>query len=97
MSKKKRPKFLHIWVNQIELGRKFDLSPVAMGEKLITLGLKNHDGTPTQKALTHGFCQFKLLKDGTPFYKWNENKVVEIFKGNGLIPLTEVPNLDAEN
>jgi len=29
---------------------KFDLSPVAMGEKLITLGLKNHDGTPHKKA-----------------------------------------------
>lgn len=87
MSKKtKQSRFLHIWINQVELGRKYNLSPIAMGQKLVTLGLKNHDGTPSAKALAKGFCFFKVLHGGTLFYRWNEQKLSELFKANGLLP-----------
>jgi len=42
---KKRPKFFTFGLTKLNW-EEIDLSPVAMGEKLITLGLKNHDGTP---------------------------------------------------
>lgn len=37
---KKQQRFRDIWVNQTELGRHFGMSAVAVGKKLIEMGLR---------------------------------------------------------
>lgn len=64
MSKKKQ-KFGDTWVNQTTLGKKFNLSAVAIGKKLKELGLREANGKPSTKALEEGF------KKGPPVKGWN--------------------------
>lgn len=88
MSKNKQ-KFSDIWVNQTTLGKKFNLSAVAIGKKLKELGLREANGNPSTKALEEGFCRSTPLKDGTSFYLWHKSKVAELLKSGGLQSLTE--------
>lgn len=88
MSRKKQ-KFSDIWVNQTILGKKFNLSAVAIGKKLKELGLREANGTPSTKALEEGFCKSTPLKDGTSFYMWHKSKVAALLQSGGLQSLTE--------
>lgn len=88
MSKNKQ-KFSDIWVNQTTLGKKFNLSAVAIGKKLKELGLREANGNPSTKALEEGFCKATPLKDGTSFFMWHKSKVAELLKFGGLQSLTE--------
>jgi hypothetical protein len=83
MEKQGRQKFTDVWANQTALGKQFGLSAVAMGKKLKELGLRTEDGNPTEQALTEGYCTSTPLKDGTPFFMWNRQKVEELMQAHG--------------
>lgn len=82
MSKKKQ-KFSDIWINQTNLGKQFGLSAIAMGKKLQELGLKNAQGKPTEQATAEEYCKSTPLKDGTPFFLWNRQKVENLMLASG--------------
>ena len=65
MSKNKK-KFNQIWSSQTDLGKKFGLSAIAVGKLLIEAGLKD--------AVTKSATE-KALKDGTPYFMWNIEKI----------------------
>lgn len=83
MGKQSRQKFADTWANQTTLGRQFGLSAVAMGKKLKELGLRGEDGYPTEFALSEGCCKSTPLKDGTPFFMWNRQKVEGLMQSKG--------------
>src|SRR5205807_601230 len=91
MSKKKSrpPRFRDIWMNQTELGRHFGISAVAVGKKLVGVGLRTKQKEPTEKAVTEGYCRFTPMKDGTPFYLWNKEKVAALFRQAGMSQLSQ--------
>lgn len=85
MAKKKE--FGNLWKNQTELGKRFGISAIAVGKILIEQGLK--DGkVATKRALDEGYATYTPLKDGTPFYLWNVEKVCQVI-GQGHRHLTE--------
>jgi hypothetical protein len=81
---KKRSKFNDIWCNQSELGKSFGLSGVGIGKKLKEVGLKGDDNKPTDKALVEEFAKSTPLSDGTPFFMWNRQNVMELLQVNGV-------------
>ncbi len=87
MSKKRPPRFRDIWVNQTELGRHFGMSAVAIGKKLCEVGLRTEQKDPTERAKTEGYCRFTPMKDGTPFYLWNKEKVAALLRESGMSQL----------
>ncbi len=91
--KKRKKKFSDIWVNQTNLGKHFGISSVAVGKKLMELGLRGIDKQPTKEALSREFCKLTPLKDGTPFYMWNKGKVLRLFQNSGL---EQLPQEDME-
>ena len=69
-------RFRDTWSNQTDLGRRFGLSAVAIGKLLIARELKDtKTKMPTPKALEGGFAKATPLKDGTPFFMWNAQKI----------------------
>jgi hypothetical protein len=84
MGKKGHQKFADVWANQTNLGKQFGLSAIAMGKKLKELSLRGEDGNPTEQALSEGYCKSTPLKDGTPFFMWNRQKVEELMQAHGL-------------
>jgi hypothetical protein len=94
MSKKQKqpPRFRDIWMNQTELGRHFGISAVAVGKKLSVVGLRTEQKEPTELAKTASYCRFTPMKDGTPFYLWNKEKVAVLFReaGMNMLPKEEV-------
>ena|SRR2546426_10171174 len=91
MSKKQPqpPRFRDIWMNQTELGRHFGISAVAVGKKLLQVGLRNEQKEPTELAKSEGYCRFTPMKDGTPFYLWNKEKVAVLFRQTGMNQLSK--------
>ncbi len=89
MSKKHAPRFRDLWVNQTELGKHFGMSAIAVGRKLVELGLRAADKEPTDKAKAEGYCRFTPMKDGTPFYLWNKEKVAALMRDAGMTQLTK--------
>jgi hypothetical protein len=83
MGKKGHQKFADLWANQTSLGKQFGLSAIAMGKKLKELGLRGENGNPTVPALIEGYCTSTPLKDGTPFFMWNRQKVEELMQVHG--------------
>ena len=83
MGKKRRQKFTDLWANQTNLGKQFGLTAIAMGKKLKELGLRGEDGNPTVRALVEDYCTSTPLKDGTPFFMWNRQKVGELMRAHG--------------
>lgn len=77
VSKKNKPKkFGQIWSNQTEIGKKFGISAIAVGKLLMEVGLKDHTTkSASQKALDEGYAKSTPLKDGTPYFMWNIDKV----------------------
>ena len=74
MSKEK--KFNQIWSNQTNLGKKFGLSAIAVGKILVKEGLKDQKTkSATEKALNEGYAKSTPLKDGTPYFMWNIEKI----------------------
>lgn len=72
-------RFSDMWSNQATLGRRFGLSAVEIGKLLIKHGLKDPATKgATSKALEEGFAKFTPLKDGTPFFMWNTQKMEPI-------------------
>ena len=83
MGKKGHQKFADLWANQTSLGKQFGLSAIAMGKKLKELGLRGENGNPTVQALIEGYCTSTPLKDGTPFFMWNRQKIEELMEESG--------------
>ena len=83
MGMKGHQKFADLWANQSSLGKQFGLSAIAMGKKLKELGLRGENGNPTVQALSDGYCTSTPLKDGTPFFMWNRQKVEELMQVHG--------------
>jgi hypothetical protein len=83
MGKQGHQKFADVWANQTTLGKQFGLSAIAMGKKLKELGLRAEDGNPTGLALAESYCTSTPLKDGTPFFMWNRQKVEELMRAHG--------------
>jgi hypothetical protein len=76
MMSHKHKKFSHTWSNQTELGKKFGISAIAVGKLLMEAGLKDPDTKlASQKALDDGYAKSTPLKDGTPYFMWNIDKV----------------------
>lgn len=74
MSKEK--KFAQMWSNQTNLGKKFGLSAIAIGKLLVEEGLKDSKTKlATEKAINEGYAKSTPLKDGTPYFMWNIEKV----------------------
>ncbi|OEU43672.1 hypothetical protein BGV40_02860 [Methanosarcina sp. Ant1] len=72
----KKKKFNQIWSNQTNLGKKFGLSAIAIGKLLIEEGLKDQKTrSATKKAIDEGYAKDTPLKDGTPYFMWNIEKV----------------------
>ena len=72
----KKKKFNQIWSNQTNLGKKFRLSAIAIGKLLIDNGLKDQKTKmATTKAIDEGYAKDTPLKDGTPYFMWNIEKV----------------------
>jgi hypothetical protein len=88
MSKQRPPRFRDVWVNQTELGKHFNMSAIAMGKKLVDLGLRTAAKEPTELATAEGYCQFTPMKDGTPFYLWNKAKVASLLRSSGVTQLS---------
>lgn len=84
---KKKNKFTEQWVNLTNLGKEFGLSSVAIGKKLKELNLRKENGEPTEMAITNGFCRFTPLRDGTPFFMWNKQKIIYLMQQSGYIQL----------
>lgn len=79
----KKSKFKKIWTNQTELGKMFNMSAISIGKFLIEKELKDKDTKqPTEKALKEGYALSTPLKDGTPFFMWNKQKVKNILSQN---------------
>ena len=90
MSKKKQPvHFRDRWVNQTELGRHFGISAVAVGKKLAEFGLRDEQKEPSELAQTEKYCHFTPMRDGTPFYLWDKEKVAELFRQAGMRQLSK--------
>jgi hypothetical protein len=76
---KRNKKFKFVWSNQTDMGKKFGISAIAVGKLLIEEGLKDETTKlATQKALDEGWAKSTPLKDGTPYFMWNINKVRNI-------------------
>jgi len=74
-----KKKFDQIWKNQTELGKKFGISAIAVGKILIEHGLKDQETKQaTQRALDEEYAKSTPLKDGTPYFMWNVQKVKQI-------------------
>ena len=72
----KKKKFRNTWNNQTELGKHFGISAVKVGKILTEHGLKDSKTKQaTQKALDEGYAKSTPLKDGTPHYLWNIDKI----------------------
>ncbi|MGH2509703.1 MAG: hypothetical protein ACRDHZ_20175 [Ktedonobacteraceae bacterium] len=89
MSKKRPPRFRDIWVNQTELGQHFGISAIAMGKKLREVGLRTEQKEPTEHATNDGYCRSAPMKDGTPFYLWNKEKVAALLRESGMSQLSQ--------
>ncbi len=86
----KHKKFHQIWSNQTDLGKKFGISAIAVGELLVKAGLKDpKTKRATEKALTDGFAKSTPLKDGTPFFMWNIDKLRDLISKDHK-PLSKV-------
>jgi ribonuclease HI len=73
------------WSTQTELGRQFGLTARQIGTHLTELGLK--DGSrATEQALADDLAAERTLKDGTPFFVWNGEKIPAMLADRGLTP-----------
>jgi hypothetical protein len=63
------------------------MSAIAIGKWLVELDLRGSDKQPTSRAISEGFCRLTPLKDGTPFYLWNAEKVSALLKESGAVQL----------
>lgn len=72
----KRNKFNRTWASQTVLGEEFGLSAIAIGQLFIEEGLKDKaTKKATDKALNEGYARATPLKDGTPHFMWNIEKI----------------------
>ena len=75
-------------VNQTKLAELFGISSIKMGKELVKLGLREGKDA-TESAIKQQYAIKTPLKDGTPFYMWNKQKVFELLKRD-LKPATEL-------
>lgn len=68
------------WCNQTDLGKRVGMSSVEVGRKLKELGLRDERGIATEIALHEGYCKATPLRDGTPFFMWNIQKVLQLWE-----------------
>ena len=83
-------KFRDAWSNQTDLGKKYGLSAIAVGNLLKTAGLKDRTtGDATPRAIAEGFAVATPLKDGKAFFLWNVEKI-GVLIGADHEPLSKV-------
>jgi hypothetical protein len=82
----KRRKFAEKYRSLKELGADFNLSAVAVGKKLKEIGVRNADGTPTEKSLEDRLAVSTPLKNGTPYYRWDYFRCRKLLIKNGINP-----------
>jgi len=88
MSTHKQKRFRDTWVNQTRLGQQFGISAITIGKKLTDLDLRGKDKQPTSQAIEEGFCKFTPMKNGTPFFLWNADRVAILLRKNGMTELS---------
>ncbi len=80
-----RNDFQREWGNQTDIGRHFGMTAVALGRFLIAQGLRDPvTKQATSHALDDGYAKATPLKDGTPFFLWNRQKLGGMLKGAGV-------------
>jgi hypothetical protein len=83
-------KFNQVWINQTDLGKKFELSAVNIGKILIEHQLKDSkSGGATQKAIEEGYAKSTPLKNGTSFFMWHFQKTKDLICKKH-VPLSEI-------
>ena len=88
MSKKK--KFRDVWGSQTDIGKRFGISAIKVGKILVQHDLKDQETKhATPKALNEGYAKSTPLKNGTPHYMWNLQKVSKILRKQ-YTPLSQV-------
>ncbi len=89
-------KFRKTWGTQTEIGRHFNLSAIAVGKLLTSSGLRNAETRePTEKALGEGFATSTPLKNGTPFFMWNREKIGMLLRAEGIETATPIEEATA--
>jgi hypothetical protein len=89
-------KFRKTWGTQTEIGRHFNLSAIAVGKLLTSSGLRNAETRePTEKALREGFATSTPLKNGTPFFMWNREKIGGLLRAEGIDTATPIEEATA--
>jgi len=69
-----KEKFTKHWGNQTDIGRHYGMSAIALGRFLTEQGLK--DGKhATTRAVDEEYAKYTPLKNETPFYMWNREKI----------------------
>lgn len=87
----KKKKFTQIWSNQTKIGERFGLSSIAVGKILSKYGLKDTiTKLATKKALDDGYAKSTPLKDGTPYFMWNIQKIRFLLIEEKHAPLSKV-------
>lgn len=68
------------WSTQTQLGKQVGLTARQVGIELTRLGLKN-GAAATDEATSRGLAKKAKMRDGTTFYVWSTDKVVELLGG----------------
>lgn len=86
-----RERFSKTWTNQTELGRWHGMSAIAFGKRLVEIGLRDKTTkAPTERAISEGFAKATPLKDGTPFFMWNREKIEQALSEAGAVKVDEM-------
>lgn len=65
------------YVTQGQIGKRFGVSSHVIGRWLVTIGLRNFDKTPSEKALQGGFFKEHYDQDrGIHFPVWHADKTI---------------------
>jgi len=83
---KRKNNFAKKYRSLTDLGGLFNMSAIAVGKKLIEFGVRNTDGSPTEKSLEEGLAVSTPLKNGTPHFRWHFHRCRELLIQNGIKP-----------
>ena len=83
---KRKNSFAKKYRSLTDLGAVFNLSAIAVGKKLVEIGVRNADGSPTEKFLEEGLAVSTPLKNGTPHFRWHFHRCRELLVQNGVKP-----------
>lgn len=85
-----KSKFTKTWGNLTDIGRRFNMSAVALGKFLKENGLKDTNNAPTSKAMEEGFAIATPLKNGRSHFMWHKTKISSLLEEKGVPPASQV-------